>query len=534
MKHDKIYVILVAIVFAILTLVFDTLPRPAYSELEKRDLATFPSFTLDSLWSGAYAEGIGSWFSDTQPYRDKFMTFSMAVKDWMVLKTGDDHVTFHASTETPDEFADAEVDIPQEEVFVDDGRSPKEYVNMLTADEKAKVANAGIVIVGRDENVRALMCYGGSAKAGTPYANVCNLYHKELPGVNIYCMIIPSAAAFYMPEKVQNMSKDQSATIRNIFSHLDAEVHAVDVYTVLGNHAEEDIYLRTDHHWSPLGAFYAAKKFAEVADVPFHDIMDTVYYQPDTVRNFVGSMYGYSKDIAVKKAPEDFIFYRPLKVEYETTFQNYTIDENYQITSVGTPHKESFFKDFRHGSSMAYSTFMGGDTKLTQVRTDAPNTRRLLILKDSYGNALPGYLFYSFQEIHVVDGRYFTHNMKDYVRKHEITDVLFANNIFQACGGRYRAYEFFLTMPDGCVDNPSTAFYKNRAKDEAPADTIRQETKDSVSADVPSVQGDNVSDSTHMEAPVSSPVSPEPSDSMVLEPKAETEGEEQAIANDSI
>ena len=128
------------------------------------------------------------------------------------------------------------------------------------------------------------------------------------------------------------------------------------------------------------------------------------------------------------------------------------------------------------------------------MRTDAPNTRRLLILKDSYGNALPGYLFYSFQEIHVVDGRYFTHNMKDYVRKHEITDVLFANNIFQACGGRYRAYEFFLTMPDGCVDNPSTAFYKNRAKDEAPADTIRQETKDSVSADVPSVQEDNVSD----------------------------------------
>ena len=55
-----------------------------------------------------------------------------------------------------------------------------------------------------------------------------------------------------------------------------------------------------------------------------------------------------------------------------------------------------------------------------------------------------------------------------------------------------------------------------------------------MSADVPSVQEDNVSDSTRMEAPVSSSVSPEPSDSMVLEPKAEAEGEEQAIANDSI
>ena len=534
MKHDKIYVILVAIVFAIFTLVFDTLPRPTYSELEKRDLATFPTFSLDSLWTGAYAEGIGSWFSDTQPYRDKFMTFSMTVKDWMVLKTGDDHVTFHASTDTPDEFAEAEVDMPLEEVTIDDGRNPKEYVNKLTADEKAKVANAGIVIVGRDENVRALMCYGGSAKAGTPYSNVCNLYNKELPEVNIYCMIIPSAAAFYMPEKVQSMSKDQSATIRNIFSHLDTDVHAIDVYTVLGNHAEEDIYLRTDHHWSPLGAFYAARKFAEVADVPFYDITDTVYYQPDTVRNFVGSMYGYSKDIAVKKAPEDFIFYRPVKAVYESTFQNYTIDENYQITSVGTPHKESFFKDFRHGSSMAYSTFMGGDTKLTQVRTDAPNTRRLLILKDSYGNALPGYLFYSFQEIHVVDGRYFTHNMKEYVKKHQITDILFANNIFQACGGRYRAYEFFLTMPEGCVDNPSTAFYKNRSTDEASADSTHQEAKDSITPSVAPVQEEKVADSIRVETPVGASSPFVPGDSTSLEPKAEDQVEEQEMVNDSI
>ena len=140
------------------------------------------------------------------------------------------------------------------------------------------------------------------------------------------------------------------------------------------------------------------------------------------------------------------------------------------------------FKRFKDGSSLAYSTFMGGDTKLTQVRTDVANGRRLIILKDSYGNALPGYLMYSFEEIHVIDGRYFTHNMKDYVHEHQITDILFANNIFQACGGRYRAYEFFLTMAEGCRDNPSTAFYKNRAKDtvEVSADTVAVQKRDSL------------------------------------------------------
>lgn len=482
MKQDKIYICIVAAVFAAFAVVFDTFPRPRYSELEKRDLATFPSFTMDSLWSGDYAEAIGKWFSDSQPFRDRFMTFSMTVKDWAVLRLGDDHVTFHASAEGLEDFSDAEAVMPDEAMPVDDGRNPQGYVNRLTADEKAKVSNAGIVIIGRGENVRALMCYGGSPRAGTPYAEACNRYKRTFPDVRIYCMIVPSAAAFYMPEKVQRMSRDQSATIRNIYQHLDSAVHAVDVYTTLGQHAAEDIYLRTDHHWSPLGAYYAAQKFAEVAEVPFHTLDAPGYYEPDTIHRFVGSMYGYSKDIAVKKAPEDFIFYRPVKAVYETTFEQYNVDENYQVISVGRPYKAEFFHKFRDGSSMAYSTFMGGDTKLTQVRTDVANGRRLIILKDSYGNALPGYLFHSFEEIHVIDGRYFTHNMKEYVREHKITDILFANNIFQACGSRYRAYEFFLTMSEGCRENPSTAFFKNRQKDtlDVKADTIASQKRDSV------------------------------------------------------
>ena len=186
----------------------------------------------------------------------------------------------------------------------------------------------------------------------------------------------------------------------------------------------------------------------------------------------------------MKNAPEDFVYYMPQLAQYETTFINYSVDDCYQVIGESRPQKGEFFHKYRQGSSMAYSTFMGGDLKLTQVRTSVSNSRRLLILKDSYGNALPGYLFYSFEEIHVVDGRYFTRNMKDYVAEHGITDILFANNIFQACGSRYRAYEWFLKMPNGCRDNPSTSFFRERARrdsiaaarvrDSIAADTLRQ------------------------------------------------------------
>ena len=55
-----------------------------------------------------------------------------------------------------------------------------------------------------------------------------------------------------------------------------------------------------------------------------------------------------------------------------------------------------------------------------------------MIIKDSYGNALPGYLFGSFEDIYVVDFRYFTKNIVQYVKDNQITDILFANNLQHA------------------------------------------------------------------------------------------------------
>jgi hypothetical protein len=113
--------------------------------------------------------------------------------------------------------------------------------------------------------------------------------------------------------------------------------------------------------------------------------------------------------------------------------------------------------------------------------------------------------------------------MKDYVREHKITDILFANNIFQACGSRYRAYDFFLTMSEGCRENPSTAFFKNREKDtlDVQTDTIMPQKMDSV---VPPVQPDTLKsismsdtiskgEDKHEEI-VAEPQMPEPSDSV--------------------
>ena len=270
---------------------------------------------------------------------------------------------------------------------------------------------------------------------------------------------------FYCPEKARRSSNPEQPTIRNIYSHLLPDVHAVDVYTALGKHAAEDIFLRTDHHWAPLGAFYAAEQFARVAGVPFKQLSS---YERKVVHRFVGSMYGYSQDIALKNAPEDFVYYVPQGVEYTTTYTDYVINANYEITAEKKPYKSIFFYKYKDGSGGAYCTFMGGDTRITCVRTSQTNHRRVLILKDSFGNALPGYLFYSFEEIHVVDFRYFAKNMKDYVRDNKITDILFANNIFNAYSNKIcNKYVRFLNQPNGFYAR--SAAKPKKAAETAPA-----------------------------------------------------------------
>ena len=52
------------------------LQRPTVSESENRNLAKFPSFSVNSLMDGSYTADITNWFDDTVPFRDVFKDIS--------------------------------------------------------------------------------------------------------------------------------------------------------------------------------------------------------------------------------------------------------------------------------------------------------------------------------------------------------------------------------------------------------------------------------------------------------------------------
>ncbi|MBR3647068.1 MAG: hypothetical protein IKN59_01580 [Paludibacteraceae bacterium] len=468
MKGSKLYIVIMTLVIIAFTVVLNFFPRSEYSELERRELSKRPAFSLEALTSGEFTKGVSAWYSDTEPYRDRFMTLSMEVRKARALQIGDEdeQITYVASEEDEELASEpaapaASPDTTHISPVSPDPSAPAEEVSDKAEeyeaeedtgdfDDRAKITNNGILIIGKEPNVRTLMAYRGKG-GGESYARVVNKYQETFgDDVQVYCMVIPTAVEFYCPERAKKATLPESATIDTLYSRLLPSVKQVYLLPVLAAHTDEPIYLRTDHHWSPLGAYYAAQELCRVAGVHVPDLTE---FDQRVTRNFVGTMYGFSRDISVKRSPEDFVYYVPRDVTYTTTYTVYDIDSTFQVIGEHRPYQGEYFHHFRDGSGKAYCTFMGGDTKITKVVTSTQNGRKVLILKDSFGNALGGYLFGSFEEVHIIDGRYFTKNMVDYVSKNGITDIVFANNVFKAYAGG-RQYLRFLTQNGAITYTP--------------------------------------------------------------------------------
>lgn len=69
-KRTYSYLIIVLTIYAAFTVLFTMLPRSTFSALEKRELATFPTLTLESLAKGTFTNSVSQWFSDSEPYRE--------------------------------------------------------------------------------------------------------------------------------------------------------------------------------------------------------------------------------------------------------------------------------------------------------------------------------------------------------------------------------------------------------------------------------------------------------------------------------
>lgn len=231
-------------------------------------------------------------------------------------------------------------------------------------------------------------------------------------GVRVDTMLVPTATAVlsdklpaFAPEIDQRALLEQAAAALPSF---------VDVTDALSAHADEYIFYRTDHHWTTLGAYYAyadwRAKSGETPRAPDD-------YDRETLSNvFFGTTY--SKANLYTAEPDT------IEAFYPSGSGDVTVDYNLGETVTDTIYERSYLE-----RKDKYSVFFNANQPVVRVRTGVENGRRLLLVKDSYANAFAQLLLADYEEVILLDLRYFKEPVVDFAEKNGVTDALVLYNL---------------------------------------------------------------------------------------------------------
>ncbi|MGG0284987.1 DHHW family protein [Peribacillus butanolivorans] len=104
----------------------------------------------------------------------------------------------------------------------------------------------------------------------------------------------------------------------------------------------------------------------------------------------------------------------------------------YEKGEEDTAVPSTLYADYANGVN-AYSIFLHGDFPMIKIQNNDSNKgRKLVVVKESYGNAFVPFLIPHYDEIYVVDSRYYNSSLTKLVNEEEVKEVLFINNIFAA------------------------------------------------------------------------------------------------------
>jgi len=379
-----------------------SMKKQAVSEIENRQLTPFPAYSDSALWSGNYFRQVDQYYADNFPLRNRWINVSGSFRNKFGFESGDIKIYEPANDAEANEITDTTKNTVNSGPLPDDGAVGEVKKRLFVFKN------------------RAFEMFGGSTAMGKSYANVINSYNRlGIPGLQVYNLIIPVALEFELTEKYKKLQKPNRPAIESIYNELDSTIKKVWAIDEIRKHREEYIYFNTDHHWTSLGAYYAYRAFCETAGLTPVSL-DTVRYKVKST--FLGSLYRLTRDPKLKENPDSVKYYL-----FRDSVRFYIGSSN-SLTYWG---KSKMYGEGANGSN-SYSVFLQGDLPIVKMETQHSNGRKIVIVKESYGNAFAPFLVNNYEKIIVVDQRYYTGDFVAMLKKEGINELLFINNIFAA------------------------------------------------------------------------------------------------------
>lgn len=388
------------LLFLLLVGLISTFDKDAtFSEAERRQLKTRPKLTLSGLLDGNYFIQYREYFADTFPNREVLMNSNTTLNGFYYFGGlgGDDNASLVLDfTSNAAQHGEALKPTGETEEAGEGETEPeKKPTEPLAAAEQlgsvVLIGNSAFDVPHADNDQIIKYAQAVTAIADTLGSNV-----------KTFSMPVPNSAEFYTHKEYHTGKTSQKAMIELVRTNLGANVTFVDAYSVIEQHTDEYIYFRTDHHWTHLGAYYAYTALCKSAGFnPVNkDDFDTGMWE-----NFVGSMYtfvaGYPQGQVLKDNPDTVHYWKPSANITTTCYNSTALKNGYAMGTICRVGEDVDNK---------YLTFMGGDHPIAIVETDTPGPC-ILVIKESYGNALISWLTNHYSKIILIDPRqYYSKN----------------------------------------------------------------------------------------------------------------------------
>lgn len=465
-KKEKVGVYVFCVVFAIFGILGLILPlRPSISELEKRELTKFPDFSIETFWDGSWCSDISLWYADTFPFRDQLLSCNSSLEGLYGIRTKQIHGTIGSGDEIPDvpdtpkktssdaKDSDREstssIEETQKTTEKETEEATEETIETIetietqaTADSNNDTTNT---VVG--EKVGAVYVVGNtgyevyyfSREAADIYIEAVNRVADALEGTaNVYVMLPPTAFGMYIDSETAASldGSSESKAEKYYLGSMNENVHGIYLYDAIAAHKDEYIFFRTDHHWTADGAYYAYEQFAKEKGMKANKREN---FETKVFEGFLGSFYsGTNQAKELGATPDTITAYVPSGTNLIQITEPDGNELKWYVINDVTSYRES----------QKYSCFIGGDNPISVIENpDLDDGSACVVVKDSYGNAFVPYLVDHYQTVYVLDYRYYPSSFTDFVRSHEVQDVIFINNL-SSSGSKEQMEQFEAKMTE--------------------------------------------------------------------------------------
>ena len=239
---------------------------------------------------------------------------------------------------------------------------------------------------------------------------------QSLDSRHLTAMVVPNAVDI-LRDRLPAFADpyDEELYLRKIAEALPDGVW-FDSSAVLSEHSGEEIYYRTDHHWKTLGAFYTFRSWAQEKGLAGTSALS---FQPVTVTDsFEGTI---ASRLGISGRADSIERYDP-----EFPF------DYYLIYNQSDDIRNSIYQDSFLERKDKYAYFYGGNFGLIQAKMPEHVTgRKLLVIKDSYAHCFVPFTYALFDQVDMLDTRYYNASISALIGQENYTDVLF---LFNAAG----------------------------------------------------------------------------------------------------